>query len=431
MGGYMTENITLPRTVGFWGTSLLPVNGMIGSGIFALPAIMVAAVGNFAPWMMLVGALLILPLVFVFAALSTRFEINGGPPVYVHAAFGSFLGFQSGWTRFASGVVAIAANTHVAVAYLAVLFPILNDSALKAAAVIGFIVFTTLVNLLGMRTSVRTLGVMTVVKIAPLLLLIVLGLATRDPAIGLSLPQFSEFESVVLLTFYAFMAFENGNIAAGELRNPKRTIPLALMTTLAAVTLFYMLVIWAYAAIAPQADGNENALAAAAGQLAGQAGVIAVSLAAAFSIGANSLVGGIVTPRMTFGMGELGTLPRIFAHVSTRFQTPDVSILFYGATAILFSLWAGFATLAVASTLSRLVMYLLCALALPVLEHRETERPPWWHLPVSVLAVISSLWVASQASAEAFQMLGLIMLVGTGFFFMAARRKPMEDAALT
>ncbi len=422
----MTETRTLPRTVGFWGAALLPVNGMIGAGIFALPAIMFAAVGNFAPWMMLIGALLILPLVLVLAALSTRFEMNGGPPMYVHAAFGPFLGFQSGWTRFASGVVSIAANTHVAVAFLAVLFPILNDPALKSVAVISFIIFMVSVNLVGMQTSVRTLGVMTVVKIVPLLVLIVVGLAMKDPAIGLRLPQFSEFESVVLLTFYAFMAFENCTIAAGEVRNPKRTIPLAMMTSLACVTLFYMLVIWTYAAIAPQADGNENALAAAAGQLVGQVGVIVISLAAAFSIGANSLVSGIVLPRMTFGMAEQGTLPQIFAQVSNRFQTPHVSILFLGGMAILFSLWAGFASLAVASTLSRLVMYLLCALALPVLGHREVERAPWWHLPVSVLAVISSLWVASQASAEAFQMLGFMIFVGTGFFFIAVRRKPLE-----
>jgi hypothetical protein len=51
----MAESQVLPRTVGFWGTTLFPVNGMIGAGIFALPAIMVAAVGSFAPWMMLIG----------------------------------------------------------------------------------------------------------------------------------------------------------------------------------------------------------------------------------------------------------------------------------------------------------------------------------------------------------------------------------------
>ncbi|MEZ6022375.1 MAG: APC family permease [Hyphomonadaceae bacterium] len=425
----MANAQALQRTVGFWGATLFPINGMIGAGIFALPAILAAAVGNFAPWMMALGALLILPLALVFAALAARFDSHGGPVLYAHAAFGSFVGFQSGWTRYASGVVAVAANTQVAVAYLAVLFPVLDDPLMKTGAVIAFIIFTTIVNLVGMRTSVGTLGAMTAVKLLPLAALVVFGLATRDPAIGFSLPQFSSFESVVLLTFYAFMAFENATFPAGELRDPKRTIPLALITTLAAVTLFYMLVIWAYLAIAPEVAGNESALAAAAGDLAGQAGVIAISLAAAFSIGANTLSGGIVTPRMTFGMAEQGVLPRLFAHVSPRFHTPDVSILFYGGAAILFSLWGGFSVLAVASTLSRLVMYLLTCLALPMLQWKDSGKVSLWPLLMSALAAASTLWVASHARMEAYQMLGLILLVGTGLYFIAARRKPVAGAA--
>jgi amino acid transporter len=177
------------------------------------------------------------------------------------------------------------------------------------------------------------------------------------------------------------MAFENASFAFGEMRNPQRHIRLALIITLGAPALFYTLVVWAYLAIAPAVTGDESALAAAAGDLMGQAGVIAISVAAAFSISANTLSGGIVIPRMTCGMAEQGTLPRWFAPISPRFQTPDVSILCHGGAAILFSLWGGFAALAVASTLSRLVMYLLSALALPVLEGRDAKKAPWWHLP--------------------------------------------------
>jgi amino acid transporter len=414
---------SLPRTVGFWGATLFSINGMIGAGIFALPAIMVAAVGSFAPWMMLLGALIILPLVLVFSSLATRFDGHGGPALYAHSAFGSFAGFQAGWARYASGVVAVAANTHVAVAYLAAVFPVLDDPFTRSASVVGFIVFTTVVNLVGMRTSVGTLGVMTAVKILPLIAFVVFGLATRDPAVGFSLPQFSEFESVVLLTFYAYMAFENATFPAGEVKNPQRAVPLAMITTLAAVALFYMLVIWAYLAVAPSVSGNGSAIAAAAGDLVGQFGVVVISIAAAFSIGANTLSGGIVTPRMAFGMAEKGMLPEIFTHVSKRFQTPDFSILFYGGFAVLFSLWAGFATLAAASTLSRLVMYLLSALALPVLDFRASNKPPRWHLPVSILAAGSTIWVASHASAQAFQMLGLILIVGAVLFLLANRRR--------
>ena len=278
----MEKTTSLPRTVGFWGAALFPVNGMIGAGIFALPAIMVAAVGSFAPWMMLFGALLVLPLVFVISALSARFDTHGGPMLYATAAFGPFFGFQAGWSRYASGVVAVAANTQVAVAYLAVLFPVLEDPAIKASAVIGFILFTTIVNLVGMRTSVGTLGIMTFVKLAPLVALVIIGLTTRDPAIGFSLPRFGEFESVILITFYAYMAFENATFAAGEMRNPRRNLPLALMTTLAAVAVFYMLVIWAYLAIAPVVEGNASALAAAAAAIAGPMGAIVIAIAAAF-----------------------------------------------------------------------------------------------------------------------------------------------------
>ena len=115
----------------------------------------------------------------------------------------------------------------------------------------------------------------------------------------------------------------------------------------------------------------------------------------------------------------------MFAHVSRRFQTPDVSILFYGGAAILFSLWAGFAALAVASTLSRLVMYLLvrpgpAGVAAPGRCECAVVAPAC----CAILAAISTLWVASHASAEAFQMLGLIFAVGTGLYFIAARQEP-------
>ncbi|WP_421789129.1 APC family permease [Hyphobacterium sp.] len=424
----MTEKKALPRTVGFWGASLFPVNGMIGGGIFALPAVLVAAVGDFAPWMMVCGLGVILPLAFVFSKLAARFDHHGGPILYAGTAFGPFFGFQAGWARYASGVVAIAANTHVAIAYLAVLFPVLNDPALKTTAVVAFIAFTTGVNLVGMRASVGLLGIITAVKILPLAGLVVVGLATRDPSINLSLPEFSAFESVVLLTFYAFMAFENGTFASGEVRDARRTVPRALLVTIGVVAVFYVLVILAYLAVSPVVTEGESALAAAAGDLMGQAGVIVISIAAAFSIAGNSLSGGIVTPRMTYGMAEQGMLPRVFAHISSRFRTPDASILFYGGSAILFSLWGGFAALAAASTLSRLVMYLLSSVALPVIEYRDEKTVPIWHLPIALFAAASTIWVASHASPRAFMMLGLILLVGSGLYFVA-RRTPMDGAS--
>jgi amino acid transporter len=421
-----SQPIKPARTVGFWGTALFPVNGMIGAGIFALPAVLIAAVGNFAPWMMLLGGALFLPLILVFAWLSARFENSGGPVLYGEAAFGRFVGFQAGWARYASAIVTVAANTHVMVTYLAALFPFMGEPIIREGAVATIIAILTAINLFGMRKSVGTMGMMTAIKLVPLGLLIVSAAFGASNDVGFSVPQFSEAETVILLTYYAFIGFEGVTLPAGELTNPKRDVPRALVTMLVAVTLLYMAIIWAYLAIAPAAAGDDNALAGAAEASMGKLGAILIVIAAAFSIGANNFAGGISLPRMTYGMAERGMLPAWFGHVSPRYRTPFNSILFYGVMGVLFGLWEGFEVLAIAGTLTRLVTYLISCAALPVLEAREGKLNPV-HLATAAFAFLSTIWVATHASQEAYTVLAGLLGLGTLLYFVAARQMPAAD----
>lgn len=425
----MDQAIKPPRTVGLFGTTLLPLNGMVGAGIFALPAILYAAVGNFAPWMILLGGILFFPLIFVFAALARRFDHSGGPMLYGEAAFGPFVGFQAGWMRYASALAALAANAHVVISYLAALWPVLDGPVARPLAVALFILTFTLINLFGMTKAIGVLGSMTLVKLLPLAGFIVAAIAMGSPAIGFALPEFTAFETVVLLTFYAFIGFENVSMPAGEMRAPKRDIPIALLSILAFVTLFYMLIIWAYIAIDPAGGGDTMPLAIAAEAITGRAGAIAIVVAAAFSIGANALTGFVALPRMTFGMAEEGMLPPIFMRVSKRFLTPDFSILFLGGVAMLVGLTGSFVFLAVAGTLSRLVTYLICIAALPVIHWREAkargDRAFSLETLMAGLALISCLWVANQADSLAFLTLAAILVAGTllyGLGRMSAKR---------
>ena len=420
------QDIKPPRTVGFWGTALFPVNGMIGAGIFAMPAILVAAVGDFAPWMMLLGGLLFLPLILVFAWLAGRFDHSGGPVLYGEAAFGKFVGFQAGWARYASAIVTVAANTHVMVTYLAALFPVLDEPVMRAGAVTTIIGLLTAINLFGMRKSVGALGFMTALKLGPLALLVIAALFAGQGTVSVTLPEFSEAETVILLTYYAFIGFEGVTLPAGEMENPKRDVPRALVTMLAAVTLLYMLVIWAYLLAAPEAANEGNALVGAAEQIMGQIGAFAIVVAAAFSIGANSFAGAISLPRMTYGMAERGMLPRWFGYVHPRFLTPFNSILFYGVAGILLGLWEGFAVLAVAGTLTRLVTYLISCAALPVLEKREGRLDPL-HTAIAVFAFVSTIWVSTHADAKAYMVLGGPLAGGTLLYFIAGREKPIGE----
>ncbi|MFN2100155.1 APC family permease [Altererythrobacter sp. MF3-039] len=418
----MQQQVVPPRTVGPVGTSLFQINGMIGSGIFALPAVLVAAVGSFAPLMIVLGFLLILPLGFVFAWLATRFESTGGPVLYGKTAFGSFAGFQAGWGRYASGMIALAANTHVMVSYFAALFPVLDTPVIASATVFGTIVIMTLINLFSMRSSVNTLGILTALKLVPLAVLVLAAVLGTYSTPAIVLPQFSDAETVILLTFYAFIGFEGVTVPAGEMKNPKRDLPRVLIATLAGVTLIYVLVIWAYMTIAAEPTGNTNALAGAADIALGQIGAVMIVLAAGFSIMANSFSGLVIVPRMAFGMAEQKMLPRWFERIHPRFLTPANSIMFYGFAAAILSLTGGFAALAAASTLTRILTYLISAAALPMIEMREGGINPL-HGVVALLAFMSSIWIASHADSQAWAMFGLLIAVGT-ILFMIARRKP-------
>ena len=124
-----------------------------------------------------------------------------------------------------------------------------------------------------------------------------------------------------------------------------------------------------------------------------------------------------------YGMAERGMLPRWFEYVHPRFLTPFNAILFYGVVAMLFGLWEGFEVLAIAGTLVRLVTYIVTSCALPVLEHREGRIVPF-HLFCVVFAVGSSLFIAAQAQAQAWLVLGGFIAAGTLLYVIAARQKP-------
>jgi amino acid transporter len=279
--------------------------------------------------------------------------------------------------------------------------------------------------------------VVTAIKLAPLAALIGAGFAQGaldpGPELGLVLPRFSDAEAVVLLTFYAFTGFENGVIAAGEMKRPRRDIPLALIGTLALTTLLYMAIVWAYLAIVPDpATGGEMALAVAADEAFGRIGTLAIVIAAAFSVGGNTLNSMINTARLSYGMAEMRMLPGWFRHVSPRFLTPDVSIVLLGVFCIAFSLTGGFVILSTAATLSRLMTYLICSAAVPVLRWRGGRTSGadigWLELAMAALAFAVSVWVATHADTRAWLTLAGLLVLGTVLYLVARRRPKIEQS---
>ncbi|MCF6226342.1 MAG: amino acid permease, partial [Xanthomonadales bacterium] len=166
------NKVHLERGIGQLGFSAIALNGVIGAGIFALPAVAAARSGYFSPWLFLFCAGLIMTVVLCFSRASSFFDDTGGPIQYADKAFGSFAGFQSGWLTYVSRLAALAANTKLMIIYAGWFWAPLESGWVHQLTVIFIFALLAFANIVGVRKSMLLVYVFTVLKLAPLFLLI-------------------------------------------------------------------------------------------------------------------------------------------------------------------------------------------------------------------------------------------------------------------
>jgi len=416
---------TPPRTIGPIGSILMNVNGMIGAGIFAMPAILFGSLGSFAPWMILIVGMLVGCVTLVVAQLASMFRQSGGPQLYAQAAFGPGAGFQVGWLLLLAIIASRAANFHVLVSYLAAIFPFFADPAVHSLTVLSLIALFTWINILSMKAAVGGLIVGTVLKLTPILLICVIGYASAGLASEFALPSFGAVESTALLVYYAFAGGITNSYAAGEIKNPRRTIPRSMIQSLLAIIALYMFVQFAFNSVAPDMSDASTPLAAMGAALVGEAGALIMALAAIFSIATNQHTFYMAGPRILFGMARRGLLPAWLTHLSPRSEVPDFAIYLFAGLVALLSLTGGFVFLAEMMAVGSQVVILSALAAFVVLRrrghagHPRTIGPLWW-LCIS-LGAAYSIFATIQASAGAFALLALLIAVGTVLYLVARR----------
>ena len=413
----MTEITKPPRVVGLAGATLMSVNSMIGSGIFALPALLYAQTGDFAPWTILIFGFFQTCTVLVGARLATMFESSGGAQLYVQAAFGPRAGFLMGLIIILGIAAGRAAGLYVLVSYLAVFFPALDGAIAQQLSVLALLIGLGGLAITGMRKAIDGLVVGTVLKLTPIFVLCVVAFASKGIALHFEPPSFGKIGSVALLVYFAFSGTAAATYSAGEIRDPRRILPLSMLLSLAAIIIFYMIVQWAYiAAGAPASSGGATPLAAAARAVLGKTGVIALTLAAIFSIATNSLAYFVNGPRVVFGMAERGLLPPMFAHISPRFMTPDRSILLFTLIVAGISFSGAFTALATVNSLAGQIISLGMFASFVQFQLRGHKGPaggltPFWAFVV-IIGAGFAIYVSSQAPLGAFILLGGLILAG-------------------
>jgi len=166
----------------------------------------------------------------------------------------------------------------------------------------------------------------------------------------------------------------------------------------------------------------------------GPFGVIAITFAAFFSIGGNLASIMLAVPRLTFALAEQRLLPRWFGTVHEKYATPGNSIVFLGALGVAFALTGTFAQLAVASSLTRLISYVLCISALPAIRRQAdaAARAAAYRLKggytVPAVALLLCLWIAFQSDARAWIMTGSLLAAGLVLYWLSRQRRARYQA---
>ncbi len=390
--------------MGRWDLTAVGVNQVIGSGIFVMPATVAAGVGLAAsplPWVAagIANALIVL----CFAEAGTRFREAGGPYAYAHKAFGPFVGFEVAWMMWVTRVVSQAALGNAFALYVGRFWSGANEGAgliLVLALTIGTL---AAVNLVGVRYGSWLINFFTVAKLAPLLLFLAVGLFYIEPGNfeGAFDITGKDLAASVLMLMFAFGGYELITIPASESRSPRRDAPRALLLTIAIVCAVYVLVQLVAAGTLPGLAQSSTPLADAAERFMGPAFGVLIAIGGLLSIAGSNSGSMLAGPRLTYALGEKGQLPGVFAHVHSRFRTPDVSIVVFAGIAFALATTGTFAELATLSAVARIVFYMATCAAVPVLRRKVDAPDDAFELPAGALIPAMALIVSFVILASA------------------------------
>jgi amino acid transporter len=397
---------SLKRELGPWDLTALGVNQVIGAAVFALPAALAASAGAWSPWMVAGVGVASMLIALSFAEVASRFDGTGGPYLYVRAAFGRFAAFEVGWMMWFTRVASWASVINVLVSSLGFYWPALTAGRSRAMLMTTIIAILAAINVRGIRQSSFVVNFLTLGKLAPLAVFIVVGIVFVDwtslrPSAS---PSIGELSASGLLLIFAFGGYEIVPVPGGEARNPRRDVPFALIMTIAIVTLVMTLAQIVAVGTLPGLAASKTPLADAAALFMGAGGAAMITVGAVFSTSGNNMGQALSGSRNLFALAEQGDLPRFFGRVHPSFRTPVNAILVTAGVALVLALSGTFQTMAAASAISRLVVYVAtCAstLRLRRARFRGVVKPAGFVAPFGPAVPVAAIAIAMTILAGA------------------------------
>ena len=381
----------------------MPAGVAIGAGRYSLAVILVA----FA-----VVGLLALSL----AEVASRYDVTGGPQYYAQVTFGPLTGFTVGWLFTLSSFASTALIAQIMLDYSAALWPSLAAPWPRAVAITVFIIVLAVINVRGVTHGAWLGNLLTIAKMLPLGLIALAGLwfAGWNDIPATEPRQPDGLSNALQLALFACVGFHVAAVVAGEMRDPRRDLPVSILGGLAIACLLYLLLMLACFGVLPDTAASALPLVDVAKAFVGPAGATLMAAAAVVSCAGGLAVQMLVGPRYIFALGEAGDLPRPIIVVHGAFRTPHVAIITYAALSWLLTITGTFKYLLAIFVIARMLAYGSTAAALIVLRRREGPAP----VPVrgggvvSVLALLACAAIVLTTSWAAVRDVAIALAVG-------------------
>jgi APA family basic amino acid/polyamine antiporter len=412
----------LERVIGVGGLGASAVNCIVGSGIFGLPGIAAAMLGPAAVLAYLLCAVLVSLVGLCLAEAGSRVSHPGGLYAYATAAFGPVVGGIAGTLLWlANSVVTSAAVANLLVDTLAMGVPALGVSGWRFVALVMLYAVFAGVNIRGARGGTRLSMILAVVKIAPLVLLVIVGAFTvrMSNLEWVAVPAASQVGQAAVLLFFAFIGVEGALNASGEVANPARTVPRAIFLALTLVAALYIgLQVVAQGVLGAGLADAPAPLVAAATAVFGPWGARLFWVTTVLSVTGFLSADVLCSPRNLAALAERRQLPRGLAAVHPRFKTPAIAVGMYALMCAMVAVSGSFRYLVILGTSGTLVLYLIGCLGLLRLRAHGVatagspfRAPGGSFVPLAASAII--LWLLSTlAWAELAAALSLVAASG-------------------
>ena len=424
---------SLVRALGRRDLTLFAVNRVIGAGIFGLPALLYAGVGPWSVAAVVLAGLVVLGITLCLAEVGSAFEATGGPYLYARQTFGPATGFVTGWLMWVTQLGGFASVTNLFVNYLAFFAPGVAAGFPRILIIASVLALLTAVNVAGVRRAAAVNNVLTLAKLVPLGLFVVVGAFFVEPALlaPAGPPGTGALAGAVLLALYAVTGFEVLGVPGGEVRDPARTIPFALLAGLAIVSAVYVGVQLVAVGTLPGLGESARPLADAAERTFGRTGALVMVGGALLStLGvAHAIV--LVAGRMPFAMAEAGDLPARIASVHPRFQTPHVGLFVSAAGMLAFTILTNFASAVSITVGLRVLIYIVTCAVLPAL--RRAGAPAAFRAPagpaLAVACIVTCLGLlASRPRGDIIQLVVVVVLGLAGWVLVGRRGSSRRDS---